>query len=178
MAKRQFQLSEQEQQAIQEAERQTRDAYELKRLQGVRLYGSGLSSRQIRAIVGCGERSLRQWSRRYRQAGVAGLKSQWQGENALKLSRTQRSDLTQGLQQAQPDQVISTEMRISQGQFGTVSDLQIVVAQRYGVEYTTRDAYHALLKECGFSYQHPEKGYRSQTEARVVADFEAELEKK
>jgi hypothetical protein len=37
MAKRQFQVSEQEQQAIQEAERKTRDAYELKRLQAVRL---------------------------------------------------------------------------------------------------------------------------------------------
>jgi transposase len=178
MAKRQFQLSEQEQQAIQEAERQTRDTYALKRLQAVRLYGSGLSSQQIRNLVGCGERSIRQWSQRYRQAGLVGLKSQWAGENALKLSRAQRKALKQRLHQAQPNQVISAEVRVSQGQFWTVSDLQIVVAQWYDVEYATRDSYHALLEECGFSYQQTEKVYRSQPDASVVADFEAELEKK
>jgi len=178
MAKRQFQLSEQEQRAIQEAERQTRDAYELKRLQAVRLYGSGLSSKQIRDLVGCAERSIRQWSQRYRQAGLVGLKSQWQGENALKLSRAQRRDLKQRLQQTQPDQVISAEVRISQGQFWTVSDLQIVVTQWYGIAYATRDSYHSLLEECGFSYQRTEKVYRSQPDATVVADFEAALEKK
>lgn len=178
MAKRQFQLSEQEQQAIQEAERQTRDAYELKRLQAVRLYGSGLSSTQIRGIVGCAERSIRQWSQRYSQAGLVGLKSQWQGENALKLSRVQRSELKQRLQQTQPDQVISAEVRISQGQFWTVSDLQMVVREWYGVEYATRDSYHSLLEDCGFSYQRTEKVYRAQPDATVVADFEAELEKK
>jgi transposase len=178
MAKRQFQLSEQEQQAFQDAERQTRDAYELKRLQAVRLYGSGLASQKIRQVVGCGERSIRQWSQRYRQAGLAGLKSQWQGENALKLSRAQRSDLKQRLQQSQPDQVISANVRISQGQFWTVSDLQIVVREWYGVQYTTRDSYHRLLQDCGFSYQHTEKVYRSQPDAQAVADFEAELEKK
>lgn len=178
MAKRQFELSEQEQQAIQEAERQTRDVYELKRLQAVRLYGSGLGSGQIRQLVGCGERSIRQWSQRYRQAGLAGLKSQWQGENALKLSRAQRSELKQRLQQSPPDQVISAEVRISQGQFWTVSDLQIVVEGWYGVAYATRDSYHRLLTECGFSYQHTEKVYRSRPGTQTVADFEAALEKK
>jgi transposase len=178
MAKRQFQLSESEQQVLQEAERQTRDAYELKRLQAVRLYGSGLPSKQIRQVVGCGERSIRQWSQRYRQAGLAGLKSAWQGENALKLSRAERSDLKRRVQQSQPDQVISAQVRISQGQFWTVSDLQIVVRQWYGVEYATRDSYQRLLQECGLSYQRTERVYRSQPDAQTMADFEAELEKK
>jgi transposase len=178
MAKREFQLSEQEQQALQEAERQTRDAYELKRLQAVRLYGSGYGTAQIRELVGCGERSIRHWSRRYRQAGLSGLKSQWQGDNALKLSRAERRDLKTRLEQFQPDQVISAEVRISQGQFWTVSDLQIVVQQWYGVQYATRDSYQHLLVACGFSYQRTEKVYRSQPDAQTVATFEAELEKK
>ncbi len=178
MAKRQFQLNAEEQQAIQAAERQTRDAYELRRLQAVRLYGRGLSSQQIRQLVGCGERSIRQWSQRYQQGGLAGLKSQWQGENALKLSREQRSQLKQRLQAYRPDQLMSSEIRLSQGQFWTVSDLQIVVEAWYGVRYTTRDSYHRLLAECGFSYQRTEKMYRSQPDAQTVADFEAELEKK
>jgi len=92
MAKRQFQLNEQEQGAFQEAEQETRDAYELKRLQAVRLYGSGVPTAEIRRLVHCGERTIRHWSQRYQQGGLEGLKSQWQGENALKLSREQRSD--------------------------------------------------------------------------------------
>ena len=178
MAKRQFELSEQERQAFQEAERVSRDAYELKRLQAVRLYGSGVSSEQIRRLVGCAERSIRQWSQRYGQGGLAGLQSQWQGENALKVSRTQRADLKQRLQQLTPEQAISAEVRVSQGQFWTVSDLQIVVQQWYGVLYLAGESYQRLLAECGFSYQHTEKVYRSRPDAQTVVDFEAELEKK
>ena len=70
--------------------------------------------------------------------GLAGLKSQWQGENALKLSREQRADLRQRVQQYRPDQVMSLDIRISRGQFWTVSDLQIVVKAWYAVEYQHR----------------------------------------
>ncbi len=67
---------------------------------------------------------------------------------------------------------------MSQGQFWTVSDLQIVVEQWYGVKYATRDSYQKLLQECGFSYQHTEKVYRSQPDTQTLTDFEAALEKK
>lgn len=178
MAKRQFQLSEQDLRQFRESEQETRDAYELKRLQAVRLYGSGVERRTIEDLVGCDERSIRKWAQRYAQAGVEGLQSQWQGDNALKLSREQRADLKQRLHQYRPNQVMAGDLRISRGQFWTVSDLQIVVQQWYGVTYATRDSYRRLLDECGFSYQRTEKVYRSRPDAQTVADFEAELEKK
>lgn len=178
MAKRQFQLSEQELQRFQQTEQATRDAYELKRLQAVRLYGSGTERRTIEALVGCDERSIRKWAQRYTQAGLDGLKSRWQGENARKLSRQQRADLKQRIQQYRPDQVIAPDVRLSRGQFWTVSDLQIVVNVWYEVEYNTADSYRTLLHECGLSYQRTEKVYRSRPDAQTVADFEAKLEKK
>jgi transposase len=178
MAKRKFDLTDEERSAIEQAERQTRDAYELRRLQAVRLYGSGIATPAIQQLVGCSERRIREWTERYQQAGVEGLKSHWQGENALKLSREQRTDLKQRLQQYRPDQIIASDIRISQGQFWTVSDLQIVVKVWYAVEYRTLDSYRTLLHECGWSYQRTEKVYRSQPDAQAVADFEAELEKK
>jgi len=138
----------------------------------------GVPSRDIMAMVQCSERRIREWAYKYQRDGLEGLKSHWQGENALKLSREQRRDLKQRMQQAQPEQVISATVRISQGQFWTVSDLQIVVEQWYGVTYATRDSYQRLLAECGFSYQHTQKIYRSQPDAQTVADFEAKLEKK
>src|SRR5436309_11031495 len=97
MAKRQFQLSDQQVEELRQAEQQTRDVRELKRLQAVRLYGSGIPQQDIQNLVGCAERSVRQWSQRYSEERVAGLKSQWRGENALKLSREQRSDLKRRL---------------------------------------------------------------------------------
>ena len=132
----------------------------------------------IETLVGCDERSIRKWAQKYRQEGLEGLQSHWQGENALKLSRAQRADLRQRLQQYRPDQVIAPDIRISRGQFWTVSDLQIVVKAWYAVEYRALDSYRTLLHECGLSYQHTEKVYRSQPDAQTVADFEAELGKK
>ena len=118
------------------------------------------------------------WCRAYRQQGLAGLRSKWQGDNALKLSRQQRQAVKSKLDQYRPDQLLSPEVRVEHGQFWTVSDLQIVVKAWYEVEYRTLDSYRTLLHECGLSYQHTEKVYRSRPDAQVVADFEAELEKK
>lgn len=178
MGNRQFQLTDEEQQAFEQAERQTRDAYELRRLQAVRLYGTGMPTPQIRQVLHCSDRRIREWTQKYQQAGLVGLQSHWQGENALKLSRKQRADLKQRLEQYAPDQVIAPAVRISQGQFWTVSDLQIVVKAWYEVEYRTADSYRTLLHECGLSYQRTEKVYRSRPDAQTVADFEVELEKK
>jgi transposase len=178
MTKRQFQLSEQELGQFEQAEAKTRDVHELKRLQAVRLYGSGTQRRVIERLVGCDERSVRKWTQKYQQAGLDGLKSHWQGENALKLSRAQRADLKQRLHAYRPDQVIAPDVRIRHGQFWTVSDLQIVVKAWYEVEYDTADSYRTLLHECGLSYQRTEKVYRSRPDPQTVADFEAELEKK
>lgn len=178
MAKRKFHLTDEEIEVIEQAERQTRDAYELRRLQGVRLYGSGIATPEIGRLIHATERRIREWAQKYGQDGLEGLKSQWQGENALKLRREQRADLKERLQQYRPDQVIAPEVRLSRGQFWTVSDLQIVVNAWYEVEYRTVDSYRTLLHECGLSYQRTEKVYRSQPDAQTVADFEAELEKK
>jgi transposase len=106
------------------------------------------------------------------------LKSQGQGDNALKLSREQRADLKQRVHEYRPDQVIAPDVRISQGEFWTVSDLQIVVKTWYNVEYRTQGSYRRLMHECGLSYQPTEPVYRSRPDAQTVADFEAELGKK
>ncbi len=178
MAKRQFRLTDEERQALEQAEGHTRDAYELKRLQAVRLYGSGVATRDIRQLIGCSDRRIREWAQKYGQQGLDGLKSQWQGENALKLSREQRADLKQRIEQYHPDQVLAPDVRISRGQFWTVSDLQSVVKAWYEVTYRTADSYRTLLHECGLSYQRTEKVYRSQPDVQTVADFEAEMQKK
>ena len=178
MATRQFQLSEDEIRAFRQAEAQTRDVRELKRLQAVRLYGMGEAVSTIQKVVGCGPLSPRQWAIRYKRDGLEGLRVRWATGNANKLTDGQRAELAEKLRQYTPDQVLAPEVRVEQGSFWTVSDMQIVVERWYGVTYRSPRSYHTLLHECGLSYQKAEKVYRSQPSAARVADFEAELEKK
>lgn len=178
MAKREFILNAEEQNELRRVEGQTHHTRELRRLQAVRLYGSGYAVSEIVQITGCSWRALMDWCAAYRAEGTGGLKSKWQGENALKLSRDQRADLKKRLDTYRPDQVIAPEVRISQGQFWTVSDLRIVVERWYEVSYGCRDSYVRLLHESRYSQQQTERVYRSQPDQRGIADFEAQLEKK
>lgn len=68
-------------------------------------------------------------------------------------------------------------MRISRGQFWTISDLRIAVQTWYGVTYRSNESYRLLLLESGFSSQRVEGVYRSRADEQTIADFEAELEK-
>lgn len=178
MAKRQFQLTDQEANEIRRVEMQSTDVRERQRLQAVRLYGTQMATADIENALNCTQRSIQRWVRRYTEKGLIGLKSGWDGQNAAKLSRQQRSDLKHRLHQYTPEQVIAPDVRVSQGQFWTVSDLRIVVARWYDVTYKSTDSYQSLLHECGFSYQRTEKVYRSRANPQEIADFEAELEKK
>jgi len=178
MAKRKLKLTEREIGAFQRAEQQTRDVRELKRLQAVRLYGTGEAVKTIQKVVGCGPISPCQWAMDYRRGGLAALRTKWQGGNANKLTQQQREDLFQKLEQYTPEQVIAPNVRMDRGAFWTVSDLEIVVKQWYGVTYRSATSYRSLLHASGLSYQKAEKVYRSQPGALQVADFEAELEKK
>ena len=173
MAKRLFELSEDEMRAFRREEQHTRDVHELKRLQVVRLYGSGMSIADILKIVDTSESSIRQWTQHYRETEFAALRSKWQGNNAKKLSDGQRGDLRERLHQGGP-----ATWQFSAGQFWTVSDLERAVEQWYGVHYHSRRSYVSLMHECGFSYQRAEKVYRSRSHEWDIADFEAELEKK
>jgi transposase len=177
MAKRQFQLTEDEISAFRQAEAQTRDVRELKRLQAVRLYGTGERVETIQKLVGCGPVSPAQWAIDYRRGGLKGLQSGWEGGKANQLTAEQRQDLFAKMEQYRPEQVIAPAGRVERGAFWTVSDLQIVVEQWYGVQYGSLTSYRNLLHASGLSYQKVEKVYRSQPGMVQLADFEADLEK-
>ena len=99
MAKRQFQLTDDEIEHFRQRESHTRDVHELKRLQATRLYGSRVALAQIMSGIGCGESSVRQWAMDYRAKGLAGLRSQWKGGNRSRLSDVQRETLKSKLHQ-------------------------------------------------------------------------------
>ncbi len=178
MNNREFRLSEAEQGVLRQREGETSDVRELKRLQAVRLYGSGEAMSAVENVVGSSRRTIQRWVEAYQERGVDGLRPHWQGGNAKKLSDAQRAEVVQRLQGYQPDQLLSGEVRVSQGSFWTVSDVQVAVKAWYGVEYRTYDSCRALLYEANFSYQRTEGVYRSRPSQATVAQFEEALEKK
>ena len=178
MAKRKFELTQEEENQIRRAEMQSRDKHEHQRLQAIRLYGTGTITSDVLNVTNCSQRSIQRWIGQYREKGVEGLQSGWTGQNAAKLSQEQRDEIKQRLHSLSPAEALSPDVRVEQGVFWTVSDLQIAVYQWYDVVYKSDESYRSLLHECGFSYQRTEAVYRSRPNEQEIADFEADLEKK
>jgi transposase len=145
----------------------------LKRLQAIRLYGTGRPLAEIQDLTDAGASTIRQWAMAYRAAGLAGLRPRWSGQNANKLTAEQRQQIKQRLQQYRP-----VDLHLSAGEYWTVRDLRIAVEQWFGVVYQDETSYQTLLHRSGFSYQRSSKVYRSRPGAVALADFAADLEKK
>ena len=94
------------------------------------------------------------------------------------MSVEQEAALCEKLHQYRPDPVLAVQACYGTGQFWTVEAVQVVVALWYEVSCADRGAYRQLLHRCGFSYQRSEQIYKSRPAETVIADFEAELEKK
>lgn len=178
MKHRQFNLSEEDIRAIEEREHETREAFELRRLQGVRMYGSGLDMRLIEQVTGAKRRTVADWVKAYQKEGLEGLKPGWRGGNHCKLSRQKRLELGQRLRYLPPSQALRGQAHFQTNNFWTVETLAAAVEQWYGVRYLSRESYRLLLIEAGFSFQQPEGIYRSRPSEAVIADFEAQAEKK
>lgn len=140
--------------------------------------GAGRAVSDIQAIVGCSERSLLRWCEAYRQEGIGGLVSGWRGGNNARLTPRQRAEVVAKVQQYQPDQLLSSEVRVNRGTFWTVSDLRIGIERWYGVSWRSDNSYRTFLAQAGLSLQRTENNYRSRPDERTIAPFEARLEKK
>lgn len=77
MAKRTFHLNEKEKNAFRQQEAASADTAEMKRLQAVRLYGSGRAVTDIMDVTGCTESSLRRWVHQYGEQGLSGLRTDY-----------------------------------------------------------------------------------------------------
>ena len=176
MAKRQFQLSEEQEKELIAAYASCKDGLTRTRYQAVRLYGTGYPIQEVMKITGCSRSSLMEWCRAYRIAGIAGLVDKRAGGNRAKLKPAQIEDLRGRLQMYAPADLFGATASTVDGRFWTVSDLQRAVEQWYSVSYRNSRSYHCLLDLCGFSYQRPAKVYKSRS-APKVAEFEEQLEK-
>jgi transposase len=178
MKQRKFKLSAEAIVQLEKREHETREALELRRLQAVRLYGSGADIAVVQQVSGASRRTIQRWVDSYEAAGLDGLKAGWKGGNHRELSEAQRATIKYQLQNQRPNEVLATGEEMQGGRFWTVASVRELVEQHYGVHYRSIRSYHTLLHECGLSYQRPEGIYRSRPSEAVIAEFEAEAEKK
>lgn len=176
MAKRNFQINEQQALELRQAFEQTRDGPTRTRYQAVRLYGLGYSVSDIQEITGCTRSSLMNWVRDYQRGGVAALVDHRQGGNRAKLTAEQIQQVSQRLREYTPRDLFGADTQTSSGQHWTVEDLARAILKWLGVEWQSRTSYYTLFKQCEFTYQRTEKVFKSRREGEV-AEFEAQLEK-
>jgi len=114
----------------------------------------------------------------YQKAGIEGLKPRWKGGNHRKLSIEKRLECEQRIQQMTPEQALSGRTEQALEGFWSVETVAAAVERWYGIRYLSRESYRVLLMEAGLSFQQPEGIYRSRPSDAVIADFEANAEKK
>lgn len=173
MRTRDLKLTESEVAALKQAEQQTKRPSELRWMQAVRLFGSGMAVEQVVEVTGLSERTIQRQAAHFREEGIAGLRERRAGGNRALLKDEQRAELAEKLHQVRP-----VDLKVSERTYWMVSDLAVVVEQWYGVVYKALDGYYDLLRDSGFSLQRSTKVYRHQPSAAALADFEAALEKK
>lgn len=176
MAKREFQITDKQNQELQQAFETSKDGATRTRIQAVRMYGLQYSVDEIIKLTACSWSSLMSWCRSYREQGVEGLADHRLGGNRAKLKPHEQVELRERLQSYRPRDVLGLETHTVQGEHWTIEDLAQIVRQWYGVSWDSRTSYQSLFARCGFSYQHSEKVYKSRREHDVL-DFEAQVEK-
>jgi len=132
----------------------------------------------VQQVSRASRRTIQRWVDSYEAGGLEGLKAGWKGGNHRGLSEAQRTALKKQLQNQRPNEVLATGAEAQGARFWSVSDVRELVETHYGVHYRSVRSYHGLLRACGLSYQRPEGIYRSRPSQAVIADFEAEAEKK
>jgi transposase len=176
MARRRFQLTQEQVQELTDAYICCKNGPTRTRYQAVRLYGTGYPCEEVMEITRCSRPTLMEWCRKYLASGISALADQRRGGNRSLLSPVQIEQLKARLHLYTPADLFSNTAATAYGQSWTAPDLRRAIQQWYGINYQSPSSYLRYFDLCGFSYQRPAKVYKSRKEAQV-AEFEAQLEK-
>src|SRR6266851_8439 len=123
MAKRRFEVREEQAKELQRAYRKSSDGIERTRYHAVRLYGQQYAVQEICQITGCNRTSLMEWCRKYRRQGVAGLHDHRGGPVRAKLSQPQVQEVADKLRVYRPRDVLGQDTHTASGEHWTIPDL-------------------------------------------------------
>lgn len=117
------------------------DVREIKRALAVKLALLGWSYRAISDLLQIGNGFISKWNKRYKEAGVSGLKLSYQGSKSY-LSSQQKQQVIDWLQQQE---------------FWDLSELECYLIEQFDVVFKSPTSYYSLLKEARISWQKAQK---------------------
>lgn len=132
---------------------------EKRRLKGARLLLRGMSKAEVARRLGVTRQTVAAWEQRLAAGGRAALKRGALGR-PRQLAAEQERELGRIILAGALAAGFPTEL-------WTLPRIGKVIAQRFGVEYSTGHLWH-LLRRLGFSCQKPEKRALQRNEAEIV----------
>jgi transposase len=112
------------------------------------------------------------------EGGLAGLRWQVRGGNRARLTPNQRAEVSQRLHETRPDHWLGAHERSTALPFWTIEDVIVLIERWYGVSWQSRTSYWTLLHACGLSVQRVNSHYHARPAAEVIAQTQAQVEKK
>ena len=134
-------------------------ALEKRRLKGAKLLERGLSKSEVARQLGVSRQTVAAWEQRVDQGGADSLKRGTLGR-PRQLDGEQERELGQLLMQGALSAGYATQL-------WTLPRIGKLIAQRFGVQYSTGHLWH-LLRRLGFSCQKPEKRATQRNEGDIA----------
>lgn len=148
-------LTEDETQALEQAQHHTTHRATRMRFLAVRLYGTGRPMEEVVKITGYTRSNVKHLSKSYRANGIDGLRDKRTGGNRSKLKHHQLKELRDRLHSHTPAEIFGKEAASPDGRFWTTHDLARGLQEWYGVTYRSQSSYVDMLTRCGLSYERP-----------------------
>ncbi|HWE17481.1 MAG TPA: winged helix-turn-helix domain-containing protein [Hyphomicrobiaceae bacterium] len=122
----------------------SKDANQSRRLLSIAAVLDGMSRAEAAKVGGMDRQTLRDWVHRFNEHGPEGLRNDWRRDRPRRLSEAQQAELAE-IVETGPDRIVHGVVRWRR------VDLQLVIAERFGVAYHERTI-GKLLKHLGFSH--------------------------
>jgi transposase len=122
----------------------SKDANQSRRLLSIAAVLDGMSRAEAAKVGGMDRQTLRDWVHRFNEHDPEGLGNDWRRDRPRRLSEAQQAELAE-IVETGPDRIVHGVVRWRR------VDLQLVIAERFGVAYHERTI-GKLLKHLGFSH--------------------------
>lgn len=120
----------------------------------------GFSSYQISQLLLRGEKTVRGWLKQYQRAGISSIFPRYKGDNAAKLTREQKQELSLVLSQKPSDYGMPAA-------FWDISSLRSYIKAEFGVEYESRESYRLIFILHRYSFHLPDAFNRKRDEKKI-----------
>jgi len=118
------------------------------RAQALLANNNNFSFLQISTLLCRSEKTIREWVKAFQAKRIASIFTQYKGENAAKLTRTQKREIRKVLKKEPSDYGIP-------GAFWDVSNLKKYIYAEFGVIYESDETYRLIFKLHNYSFHIP-----------------------